>query len=127
MKTSTNDIYANTIQYSDSTLAQVGTLIGTICASTLPVLAIVVLYYIHSMGGRLAAIAGFTSIFSAILGIFSNSRRVEIFAATAGLVYSHLKRTMTNAQIGLLRFRWCLLARIPVIVRVQKRSISEFL
>ncbi|KAH7381374.1 hypothetical protein DE146DRAFT_793337 [Phaeosphaeria sp. MPI-PUGE-AT-0046c] len=77
-------MYANTIHYSDSTLTKLGEVLGTMCASTLPVLAIVTLYYVQSMGRRLAAIAVFTSIFSAVLGIFSNGRRIEIFAATAG-------------------------------------------
>jgi hypothetical protein len=65
-------------------LSIVGALIGMMCASTLPVLAIAVLYCLKSTGGRLAAIAVLTSIFSAMLGIFSSSRGVEIFAATAG-------------------------------------------
>jgi hypothetical protein len=56
------------------------------CASMLPILAIVILYFIQSMSRRLGAIAAFTFIFSAVLGVFSNGRRIEIFAATAGYV-----------------------------------------
>lgn len=85
-KAPSSGLYANTIHYSDSTLTRTGEVIGTMCASTLPVLAIVILYCVQSMGKRLAAIAVFTSIFSAVLGIFSDARRIEIFAATAGYV-----------------------------------------
>jgi hypothetical protein len=82
-------MYANTIYYSDSGLTTVGEIVGTMCASMLPVLAIVILYYIQSMGRRLCAIAAFTFVFSAVLGVFSNGRRIEIFAATAGYVVFH--------------------------------------
>lgn len=63
-----------------------GEVIGTLCASTLPVLSVVVLYWVQSMGKRLAIIAVFTTLFSVVLGLFSNSRAIEIFAATAGYV-----------------------------------------
>jgi hypothetical protein len=79
-------MYNNTIQYSDSALTKTGEAIGIVCASMLPVTAIVLLYAIESMGRRLGAIAAFTFIFSAILGVFSNGRRIEIFAATVGCV-----------------------------------------
>lgn len=85
-------MYANTIHYSDSNLTKVGEIIGTMCASTLPVLAIVILYSVQNMGRRLAAIAIFTSIFSAVLGIFSNGRRIEIFAATAGYISDYFRK-----------------------------------
>jgi hypothetical protein len=68
------------------------------CASTLPVLAIVILYFVQSMGRRLAAIAVFTSLFSAAVGVCSTSRGIEIFAATAGFV-SRLLAISTNMQI----------------------------
>jgi hypothetical protein len=80
-------VYTNTILYSGLSQRVVGEVIGTIFASMLPVFAIVVLYYIQSTGRRLGAIAAFTFIFSAILGVFSKGRRIEIFAATAGYVF----------------------------------------
>jgi hypothetical protein len=80
------DMYSNMIHYSDSALTRAGKILGTMCASMLPVLAIVILYFIQSMGRRLGVIAAFTFIFSAVLGVFSNGRRIEIFAATAGYV-----------------------------------------
>ncbi|ORY15534.1 hypothetical protein BCR34DRAFT_598283 [Clohesyomyces aquaticus] len=75
--------YANTIHYSNSSLAKASALLGAVCASTLPVLAIVVLSCVHSMTRRLAIIVVFTPIFSLVLGIFTNGRGIEIFAATA--------------------------------------------
>jgi hypothetical protein len=47
------------------------------------VIAIVVLYYVASMTRRLAIIGVFTAIFSAALGLLTNSRVVEIFGTTA--------------------------------------------
>jgi hypothetical protein len=61
-------MYSNTIHYSDNALKKTGKVVGTMCASMLPVLAIVILYLIQSMGRRLGAIAAFTFIFLCCLG-----------------------------------------------------------
>jgi hypothetical protein len=45
--------------------------------------AVVALYFIRSIHARLGMIAVFTACFAAAMGILSNARRAEIFAATA--------------------------------------------
>lgn len=56
---------------------------GTVCATLLPVLAVVILYHVASMERRLAIIGIFTAIFSTALGVLTNGRVVETFSATA--------------------------------------------
>lgn len=84
MQKAAKNMYGDTIEYSDSTLAKVTMLFGTALASTLPVLAILVLYFVRDMGRRLAIIAVFTPLFSAAISIFTNGKGIEIFTATAG-------------------------------------------
>ncbi|OAG07047.1 uncharacterized protein CC84DRAFT_1242060 [Paraphaeosphaeria sporulosa] len=79
----TDSNYTNTVIYSDSTLAKASAVVGSACASTLPVLAIIILYTVKSMSRRLAVITLLTPLFSAALGIFSSGRAIENFAATA--------------------------------------------
>ena len=49
----------------------------------LPVIAIVVLYYVDNMGRRLGIIGGFTAAFSVVLGLATNGALVDVFAASA--------------------------------------------
>ena len=56
--------------------------IGTVLASMLPTLAILVLYYVKSIEARLGLILIFTSVLSVILAIGTKARKVEIFATT---------------------------------------------
>lgn len=57
--------------------------ITSVLASLIPVLAIVILYYIKSMGVRLAVIAGFNAIFTLCLLTFTKATRSEVFTAIA--------------------------------------------
>lgn len=52
-------------------------------SSLLPVLAITILYCIHSMGARLGGVAAFTFAFSIVLGFFTNGELIDVFAASA--------------------------------------------
>jgi hypothetical protein len=115
-------MYSNTIHYSDSVLTRTGEIVGTMCASMLPILAIVILYFIQSMSRRLGAIAAFTFIFSAVLGVFSNGRRIEIFAATAGYVLCWRSFELIDVDLvaGLRRCRLYLLVRRLVSVAIQR-------
>lgn len=66
--------------YSETNLIRVG---AVVLASTLPVLAIVILSLVTRMERRLAIIAAFTATFSTLLGMFSSGREIEIFSATS--------------------------------------------
>jgi len=57
--------------------------LSTALASALPIVAIVVLYFVTSMGWRLGIIALFTTFFSLALTILTKATRIENFAATA--------------------------------------------
>jgi hypothetical protein len=70
-------------QYSDGLINSAINVLGTVVSSLLPVLAIVVLYYVKDMLARLGCIAAFTGLFSLALGLMTQGSRVEIFAATS--------------------------------------------
>ena len=57
--------------------------LSTALASALPVVAIVVLYFVTSMGWRLGIVAFFTRTFSLALSIITQATRTENFGATA--------------------------------------------
>ncbi|OMP82809.1 hypothetical protein BK809_0000999 [Diplodia seriata] len=57
--------------------------IGTVVASLLPVLAIVVLYSVHGMSARLGLVAAFTAAFSTSLWFMTDGKIIEVFAATS--------------------------------------------
>jgi hypothetical protein len=54
-----------------------------ILASSLPILSIVLLYYVHSMTTRLGLIGVCNLLVSVCLGAFTKANRAEIFAVTA--------------------------------------------
>jgi len=54
-----------------------------IFSSILPVLSIVVLYFIKSQGARLGTIVGFSGLCSLALAILTNAKNSEIIATTA--------------------------------------------
>lgn len=70
--------------YSGSWIEKVASIITTVVACLLPVVAITVLARVHSMGLILGLIAIFTAVFAVGLVLLSSSSsRVEIFTATA--------------------------------------------
>ncbi|KAK7980892.1 hypothetical protein PG989_013349 [Apiospora arundinis] len=52
-------------------------------SSTLPTLAILVLYYVGDMVTRLGRLILFTTLFSIALTVFTDTGKFEIFSATA--------------------------------------------
>jgi hypothetical protein len=56
---------------------------STFLAALLLIGAIVVLYKVRSPDWRLGLIATFTTLFAASVGLLTNARRAELFAATA--------------------------------------------
>jgi hypothetical protein len=70
--------------YSRGWMTCVASIITTVVASLLPIVAITVLAKIHSMGETLGIIALFTAVFAIGLSLLvGGSSRVEIFTATA--------------------------------------------
>jgi hypothetical protein len=77
------DMFGAIVTYSDSKVIQTSALFGTVMASLLPVIAIVILYLVHSMEARLGLVATFTMMFSTSLWFLSDGRLMEVFAATS--------------------------------------------
>lgn len=76
-------LHGNTVRYSHESIARLSAVAGTIIASLLLIGSIAVLYFLDSMKMRLAAIGGFSALFSITLGLLTSGRLVEMFSATA--------------------------------------------
>lgn len=76
-------VYFGEAGYEESRLLALTSMVTNIVASTLPVAAITVLYFVRSMPARLGIIAAFNLMFSLCLHRFSTAKRSEVFAGTA--------------------------------------------
>jgi hypothetical protein len=83
---------------SDQRIARTVTILSTLNAAALLVGAIVTLYAISSEKTKLGVIALFTASFAANVGILTNARRAELFAATAG--YAAVLVVFVSGNIG---------------------------
>ena len=81
--------------YKETTIQRYARYLVMILASLLPVVCIVVLHAVNSVGWRLGATAFFTAGFAAALVIFTSAKEVEVFASTAALVVLPLTRFRT--------------------------------
>jgi len=80
----TSSITKNLSKYSGLCIERIASIITTVIACLLPVVAITILARVHSMGLILGLITVFTAVFSVGLVLLSSSSsRVEIFTATA--------------------------------------------
>ena len=73
-------------EYSDVKLVVYMEILVTLLSSMIPVAATLALYFVRGMPARLALVAVFMILFCTSLAIFTNGRRIEIFAATAAYV-----------------------------------------
>ncbi|VUC29070.1 unnamed protein product [Clonostachys rosea] len=73
----------NTIVYRNNGAIRVVRGAKTLVACMIPILGIVVLYYVKHQGARLGVIAAFTAIFSVTLSTFTPAAIKDIFSATA--------------------------------------------
>ncbi|KAF2113986.1 hypothetical protein BDV96DRAFT_495249 [Lophiotrema nucula] len=69
---------------SDRHIAQFVAILSTFNAAALLVGAIISLYSVTSPKKKLGIIAAFTTLFAANVGLLTNARRAELFAASAG-------------------------------------------
>ena len=79
----TIDQHSGVMYYDDDALLRINSLIVSVLSSALPVIAIVVLYSIDTMIRRIGAAVAFTILFAFVLAVFTNARRLEIFASTS--------------------------------------------
>lgn len=57
--------------------------LNVVLAALVPSIAVLVLYFIKRLDYRLCAVAAFSTLFAVVLALFTKSRPVEIFTATA--------------------------------------------
>jgi hypothetical protein len=79
------DVETGLVDYHEGRLSKATKLMSTTIASTMPMIAILGLYFEEDLLTRIYIAIGITAAFSAILVVFTDARRVEIFMATAGL------------------------------------------
>jgi hypothetical protein len=73
-------------EYSDSTLKMVAFMIAAAVASILPLCSVIMLSLVQSKTLQLGSIVVLSSGFSLALGLMTNARQIEIFAATSAYV-----------------------------------------
>ncbi|KAL1628562.1 hypothetical protein SLS56_005794 [Neofusicoccum ribis] len=71
------------VAYEESTLHRLTYLVATALASLLPIVSIVVLYFVGSMEARLGIIAAFNVLTSFCLAFFTAAKRTDVFAVAA--------------------------------------------
>ena len=76
----------NLFRYSDAHLLGVIDFMGTVMASIAPLVSIILLYFVHDTGYRLAILCACTVAFSVSLALVTTARRIEVFACTAAWV-----------------------------------------
>ena len=69
--------------FSDNRVRRTTRVVAVVLASILPVLSIVILYYVHSTNIRIGLIVVFSTLFSAVVALVSDARNVEVMAGTA--------------------------------------------
>lgn len=67
----------------DSTLIRIAGMVTSVVASALPILSIVVLYFVKSLEARIGVISVFNLLLSLCMAIFTKAKRTEIFAVAA--------------------------------------------
>jgi predicted RND superfamily exporter protein len=78
-----DDHMQNTVSYDNGMIEQISKVITTVIGALLPVIAIVVLYYINDMKKRLGLLVLFTAVFSLSLTLATKAKVTEIFGATS--------------------------------------------
>ena len=73
-------------EYSNVKLVVCMEILVTLLSTMMPIAATIALYFVRGMTARLALVAVFMILFCTSLAVFTNGRRIEIFAATAAYV-----------------------------------------
>ena len=73
-------------EYSNVKLVVYMEILVTSLSTMIPIAATIAPYFVKGMAARLALVAVFMILFCTSLAIFTNGRRIEIFAATAAYV-----------------------------------------
>lgn len=84
--------------FLDRHVVRVVAVISAVVAAILLIGAIATLYFIQNQGARLGTIACFTVLFALSLGLLTNAKRAEIFAATAA--YAAVLVVFVSGDLG---------------------------
>lgn len=84
--------------FLDRHVVRVVAVISAVVAAILLIGAIATLYFIQTRGARLGTIACFTVLFALSLGLLTNAKRAEIFAATAA--YAAVLVVFVSGDLG---------------------------
>ncbi|KAF2475953.1 uncharacterized protein BDR25DRAFT_253591 [Lindgomyces ingoldianus] len=68
---------------NDNWFVRLARVMTVILSTLLPSIAVLGLYYVRSLPAHLGAVVGFSAMFSLALEVFTNSRPIEVFTATA--------------------------------------------
>ena len=69
--------------YPDATIRHIVSFISVLLAALLLVGAIMSFYFVTKQAARMGLLAGFTTLFAGSIGLLTNARKVDIYAATA--------------------------------------------
>ena len=89
------------VKYSERGILRFVSALATLIAALATITPVVVLYKIKSMHGRLGAMAAFTAAFSLVLSLLTNTKRGDIFAATAAYVFQIVRK----CSVAMLRIK----------------------
>lgn len=84
--------------YLERHVARLVAVISSVVAAVLLIGAVVALHFIQKAGARLGMIACFTILFALSLGLLTNAKRAEIFAATAA--YAAVLVVFVSGDLG---------------------------
>jgi uncharacterized protein DUF6594 len=77
------DLGSGLFEYDETTMQMIARVATTVVASVLPLCSVIILYVVQSNGLRLGIIVLLSAVFSLALALMTNSRKIEIFAATS--------------------------------------------
>jgi hypothetical protein len=89
---------ANSVVYGDSGVTHLIRLGKAVAASLMPIVSIVILYFVKPLAARLGIIAALTAVFSLTLCHFTSASIKDVFSATAAYV-SRISRARADADI----------------------------
>jgi len=88
------------VEYKDKKIVGVAKKITIVVACLLPVVSIVILYYIESLKVRLGTLAALTAVFAVCMELFTGADMPDIFAATAGFTAVCVVFVGSTAVVG---------------------------
>lgn len=93
--------------FPERTITHLVAVVSVLLSAVLLMGAIVALYFIQHGGVKLGVIAIFTTLFAGSVGLLTNARKAEVYAATAAYVSTAstcARRKLLTSGIGMLLY-----------------------